>query len=413
MALTWMPSRNRTRFAKAVRLALCVIASAALLSCQQAESHASSQELLYILDSDWSRSDSHAQLLVVDPQRKVIVKKYQPANLFDFALSADGRRLFLAHGEGSPQGDGEQLDVMDTANGAVLATVSDPNPWVTMGPYRDSGMTLSADGRWLYVYKLTPGAEHTVSENVAIFDTSNNKFLPETVAMPECGGAILLPWPNGRALSVICGTTQELRTVQFNDQGVPLTPLPTSVSVPHDWGRRRVATAFVSGTNELTVLMTDGHYSRVNVQTGAMAQEGDIVFSPALTPAGWHPTTPGAEHVPSLGRRFIGSSVDKSQDRLYIPLCRSDLYMHAADALAVVNANTMQQENFFELKSSFWKPSWNLFKNATVGDNGNRLYLLGMEAKNGNVRVLSLPDGKEINRIEGIGATPTMLVRSP
>jgi len=174
-----------------------------------------------------------------------------------------------------------------------------------------------------------------------------------------------------------------------------------------------LGTVFVSGENELTVLMTDGKYRRVNVQTGTTVQEGEINFSPPLTPPGWHPEIPGAEHVPSLGRRVIGSRVLESQGRLYVPLHRSDLYMRAADAIAVLDAKTLQQEGFFELKSSFLHPSWNLFSDAAVGNGGKRLYLLAMERKGGTVRVLSLPDGKEIDTIQGLGTTLSIVVPSP
>lgn len=397
----------------ALRIAVCVVATSALSSCQPAASHNLPHELLYILDTDRSRPDSHAQLLVVDPQRKAIVKRYQGAEPVDFALSADGKRLYLARSQETPHGVDGHLDVIDTVNGAVVATVSNPDLWVAKGPYRSSEMALSADGHWLYVYRLTPGPENTVSENVAIFDTATNKFLPDTISLSKCGGSLLVPWPNGRVLSVVCFATEDLRTIRFSDQGIPATQLPTVIPIPHDWGRRQVGTAFVSGENEVTVLMTDGKYSKVNVQTGTTVQEGEIVFSPPLTPAGWHPRTPGAEHVPSLGRRVIGSRILESQGRLYVPLSRSDLYMHAADAIAVLDAKTLQQEAFFELKSSFWHSSWNLFWSGAIGDGGRRLYLLGVESKGGTVRVLSLPEGKEIDTIKGLGTTLSIMVPSP
>jgi hypothetical protein len=169
--------------------------------------------------------------------------------------------------------------------------------------------------------------------------------------------------------------------MQFSDQGIPMTEVPAVIAIPHDFGRTRLGTAFVSGENELTVLMTDGKYQKINVQTGMIVQEGKIAFSPPLTPPGWHPQIPGAEHVPSLGRRIIGSRILESQGKLYIPLSRSDLYMHAADAIAVLDAKTLQQEDFFELKSPWWHSSWNLFRDGAIGDGGRRLYLLGLESK--------------------------------
>jgi hypothetical protein len=282
-----------------------------------------------------------------------------------------------------------------------------------MGPLYGSEMALSADGHWLYVYRLAPGPEHTVSEFVAIFDTATNKFLPDTIPLSKCGASLLVPWPNGRALSAVCFEAENLRTIQFSDQGIPTTQLPMVVAMPHDFGRTRLGTAFVSGENELTVLMTDGKYRKINVETGTTVQEGEITFSPPLTPPGWHPQTPGAEHVPSLGRRVIGSRILQSQGRLYVPLSRSDLYMHAADAIAVLDAGTLQQEAFLELKSPWWHSSWNLFRDRAIGDGGRRLYLLGVESKGGTVRVLSLPDGREIDTIRGLGTSLSIVIPSP
>jgi hypothetical protein len=401
-----------------LRIVVCVIATTPLSSCQQAARHEASHELphqlLYIVDSDRSSADSHERLFALDPERKEIVKTYPTGMHPDIALSLDGTRLYVA-GESrvpeGPEGAGAgRLEVVDTATGKTVASVADPNRWIAKGPLYVSAMALSADGHWLYVYKLVPGPEHTVSESVAIFDTVTNKFLPDTIPLSQCGVDRFVPWPNARALSVLC--TDDLRTIQFSDQGIPTTE-PAVIPIPHDWGRRRVGTAFVSGENEVTVLMTDGNYSKVDVRTGTTAQEGEIVFSPPLTPAGWYPHIPGAEHVPSLGRRFVASRILESQGKLYVPLSRSDLYMHAADAIAVLDARTLQQEAFFELKSSFWHSSWNLFWDGAIADGGRRLYLLGVESKGGMIRVLSLPDGKEIDTIKGLGTTLSIVVPWP
>ena len=399
------------------RIAACVIAASIPASCQPPASHATPHQLLYIVDSDRGISDSHERLFALDTERKEIVKTYPTGSRPDIALSRDGTRLYVASESRVPEGPegagAGRLDVVDTATGATLTSVANPHRWVAMGPLYGSEMALSADGHWLYVYKSMPGPENTVSEFVAIFDTAANKFLPDTIPLPKCGASLLVPWPNGRALSVACFVTEDLRTMQFSDQSIPTTQLPTVIAIPHDWGRTRLGTAFVSGENEVTVLMTEGKYRRVNVQAETTVQEGEINFSPPLTPPGWHPEIPGAEHVPSLGRRVIGSRILESQGRLYVPLHRSDLYMHAADAIAVLDAKTLQQEGFFELKSSFLHPYWNLFSDAAVGNGGKRLYLLAVERKGGTVRVLSLPDGKEIDTINGLGTTLSNVVPSP
>jgi hypothetical protein len=394
-----------------------VVATSVLSGCQQAAKPGLPHQLLYIVDSDENSARSHERLFAFDPERREIVKTYPTGEHPDIALSPDGTRLFVASESRvpeAPEGAGAgRLDVIDTNAGTIVASVADPHRWIGMGPFYSSQLALSVDGHWLYIRKMEPGTKNTPSEYIAIFDTSTNKFLPDTIPLSQCSASHIVPWPSGRALSVLCFATGDLRTVQFSDQGAPTTQLPTVIAIPHDGGHRRLGTAFVSGEHELTVLMTDGHYSKVNVQTGATQKEGDIVFSPPLTPVGWHPQTPGAEHVTSLGRRFIGAQILESQGRLYIPLSRSDLYMQASDAVAVLDADTLQQVASFELKNSLWHSSWNLFWSGVIGDWGRRLYLLGVESKGGTIRVLNLPDGKEIDIIRGIGKTLSIVVASP
>src|ERR1039458_1366247 len=203
-----------------LRIAAWVVAASALSSCQQTASHDANNlphQLLYIVDSDRSSSDSHERLFAVDPERKEIVKTYPTGMHPDIALSPDGTRLYVASESRVPEGPegagAGRLDVVDTATGATVASVADPQRWVVMGPLYGSEIALSADGHWLYVYKLMPGPEHTVSEFVAIFDTAANKFLPDTIPLSQCSGSLLVPWPNGRALSVVCFVTGDLRTM--------------------------------------------------------------------------------------------------------------------------------------------------------------------------------------------------------
>jgi len=371
--------------------------------------------LLYIVDSDHGSSDSHERIFSLDPQRKAILKNYPAGSRPDIALSPDGARLYVAYEQMSPdrtEGVGK-LDVIETATGTVLASVPNPNRWVAVGPLYASEMALSSDGRWLYMKKLTLDLNHLPVDAVAIFDTAANRFLPDAISLPKCAASLFVPWPDSHTLSVLCSQETDLRTVRLNDQGVPANLVPAGVSVTNHGAGQWVGTAFISGANEVTVIAADGKYSRVNLDTNKITQEGAIAFSPPLTPAGWHPRVRATEHVTSLGRRFIGMQpVLDSDGRLYILLSRSDRYMHAADAIAVLDEKTLQQEAFFELKSST-RGTRSLFWSGAIGDDGNRLYLLGVESKSGIVHVLHLPDGKEVDTIKGVGTTPTIMIVSP
>ena len=399
------------------RALIGAFALAALLSGPLTAANPSSRQLLYVLDTDGSKPFSQDHLLVVDPERKVVVRRYEGLGTgFDFALSPDGTRLYLGRSIESTNGENlGKLDVIDAATGAVLATADNPDRYLTMGPYRGSQMALSSDGRWLYVHKFKFEPGHGGTDQIAIFNTADSRFLLEAIPLPKCSIATFVPWPDARALSVVCigyDSLPQLRTVRFSEQGAPAAEMRTEIPIAEENGRRRPAAVFVSGENEVTVLMTDGMYARLNVESGRAVEKGQIAFLPPLTPPGWHPQIPGAENVPSLGRRVIGS-ICQSQGKLYMTLSRTDRYMHAADAIAVVDAKTLRQEAFFELKSSFWNPWGSLFGALAVGNDGKRLYLLGINPKGGTIRILNLADGTQIDSVRGLGASLTAIIPTP
>jgi hypothetical protein len=394
-----------------VAFVFAIAASAA----QQTPKDDTSRELLYIVDSDHGNSDSHERVFSFDPEHKAIVRNYSAGAHPDIALSPDGTRLYLAYDEMSPdrtEGQGK-LDVVDTATGAVVASVANPNRWMAMGPFYNSEMVLSADGRWLFLKKLTLDFNHLPVDAIATFDTATNKFLPDTISLPKCAASLFMPWPDSHRLSVLCSQDLDLRTIHFNDQGLPANLIPVGIPVTNHSAGQWVGTAFVSGNDQATVIAADGKHSRINVETGKIVEEGAIAFSPPLTPAGWHPRVRGAEHTPSLGRRYVGMQrALQTGGLLYLSLSRSDLFMHAADSMAVLDEKTLQQKGFFELKNS-QRGVWNLFWSAATGEDGTRLYLFGIEPKAGSLHVLSLPAAKEIDTIKGLGATPTILIAVP
>lgn len=133
-----------------LRTAACVVAASALSSCQPTASHDLPHQLLYIVDSDGNSAHSYERLFAVDPERKQIVKNYATGAHPDIALSPDGTRPYVASESRMPEGPegagAGRLDVIDTATGAIVASVADPNRWIAMGPLYGSEMALSADG---------------------------------------------------------------------------------------------------------------------------------------------------------------------------------------------------------------------------------------------------------------------------
>jgi hypothetical protein len=411
---------RRPRLLAAIGLVACV-AGGGMISSPRAVGQTSNvpHELLYVADSNGAAPDERAQVLVVDPQQKAIVKTYLTHSHPDIALSLDGKRLYLAyyfdpHSEdGQPHREFGKLDVIDIATGAVIASVKQ-SEWAAMGPAYSSSMALSNDGHWLYMYVSVGGPGGGPADGVAVFDTSSNVFLPDLVSLPRCGAAVLVPWTSGQGLSVICSLSSDVRTVQFGGKGVPGTRLPIGVSIPHRHdGPTRfyqpgANAGFMSGDKELTVIMSDGRYWKENVQTGATVQEGAVQFSQALIPTG---TSSGAGAYDARGRYVGARPIQGVQGKMFVVLSRNDRIFHAADAIAVLDAKTLQQTSLFQ-------PGY-LFGGAVLSGDGKRLYLLSADADSsgkglvGNIHVLDSSDGTEIEEIPGIGSTPTILIPSP
>jgi len=394
----------------ALSFAACLLALTVPLKAQSTGS-TGSHELLYIVDSNGNREGQ--SVLVVDPQQKAVVKTYPTGDHPDIAVSPDGKRLYLTYDyySAADQKNMGKLDVIDTASGAVITSVENSHRWQGILPAYDSTMAISTDGHWLYFYKMIGEKDGSVNYGVAIFDTVANKFLPDFISLPDCAGSALLPWPSGRGLSVLCSDTKDIRSVQFSNTGVPNTRLPSGTPIAQSLRRTGLATALLSAGGQATILMSDGEYSTLNLNRPNGARTGQIAFSPALTPAGWQSTVPGAQHVPAVRRFIMMRPPQQSQGSLFLTLSRSDRIAFAADAIAVLNPTTLQQTAVFEPGYLFW--------NAVVSHDGKFLYLLSAEldpsgkSLHGNVHVISASDGSEIATISGVGTTPTILIPAP
>jgi hypothetical protein len=385
----------------AVRLLVCVVATAGTLTAQQAASSSKSAALLYVIDSDNLHRAS--RVLAVDPQRKVIVKTYRADYHPDIAVSPDGKRLYLSYDTFSADGNVRTgtLQVIDTATGAVVASVSNPGRVYTNDDDTVSYMALSADGRWLYVFKDGDRSDDSVSYVVAVFDTTINSFLPDMVALPDCDFSRLLPWPGSSTLSVVCGGTRELRTVKFSDTGVPSTRLPIGISIvqPNKPVGVGIATAFLSGENQLTIVFGDGNYSRVSLTTGKVVQQGLLVFSPPLN---LQLTLAGSTWQRS-GRFVAVFKTPVWSGKVFLVLAKLPDYNTSglADAIAVLDGSTLQQEGFIVPE--------NPFADVGVGTDGT---LFVVDPKDTMISMRSVPDGAEKGRITGVGTDPTFVVAS-
>lgn len=371
--------------------ALCLTLCAAALSVSAYAAGGSDQlrEKLYVVDTDHQDMDGKAQVLVVDPQQKVVVATYRAGYHPDLAVSPDGKRLYLSYDAILPDDKTKgQLDVIDTASGSTIASVSNPNR--TYDTFDDlvSHMAVSSDGRLLYVAKVKDLGSGEVSVGVAVFDTSTNKFLSDTISLPGCENATLLPSPAGHTLSVVCTGSRDVRIARFDVNGVPLTRLP--VGIPFSRTKNlnvEIATAFVSGDAQITIIFADGNYSTVSLDSRKQVQEGTIAFSPPL----------------SANNRCVGPySTPVWHDKAYLAIPRIDDFRDKglADVIAVLNVKTLKLEALIE--------PGKLFSSVAVGDSGIHL----ADPKGASVYSFDAATGMEKGKMESMGVSPTLVFLS-
>jgi hypothetical protein len=385
-----MTNTIHNRIRATVRLVTCVIAAATTLNAQQAGSNSQIHELLYVIDTDHQDRDGKAQVLVVDPLRKVIVKTYRAGYHPDLAVSHDGKRLYLSSSPPSGQVENGTLEVIDTTTGTTVASVSQPDRVFDTFDDVVSHMALSGDGHLLYVARIKDLGNGEVSYGVAVFDADANKFLPDVVSLPRCDAGLLLPSREGRTLSVICPGTRDVRTTQFDDKGVPLTRLPAGIPLNLQTAQNiEISTAFQSGDNEITVVLADGSYSRINLRARKSVQQGMIEFSPPL----------------KANNRIVGPyETPVWQGKILLVIAGGDDFRDKglASAVAVLNLKSFQQEDFIE--------PGKLFSNVAIGSDGT-VFLA--DPSNATIYILGLPDGTQKDKIEGIGVSPTIVIPSP
>jgi len=404
---------GRASLALAIFSILLVAGSEDLVAQTNAES-GKGREVLYVVDSDMGIAGSHPRVLVLDPATKKTLKIFETGSHPDIAVSPDGRRLYLAYDYSEREGvEKGKLEVIDTVTGVVLKSLDASNRWQTIGPAYDSGMAISPNGRWLFVYKYAGEPDGSVAYATAIFDTVAEKFLPDLISLPNCGVPIMIPFSNNNGISVTCQNTMDIRAIRLNNGGVPETRLPVGIPIPQPMRTGVIGTTLVSDDGRATVVMANGRFSNLNLKSGNnRGKTGEISFSPPLTPAGWRPPVSGAQNVRSLGMRFIATRpVQEFGGKVFVTLSRSDRIGNAGDAIAVLDTTTLQQIALFET------PSY-LFWNAVLGGGGQRLYLLSSEPDpkgpqtSGVIHVLNPADGSEVDKIVGIGRTPTILISS-
>lgn len=146
---------------------------------------------LYVLDAGNDRIKP--QVLVLDPSNGKVIRTYGAGDQPDMALSPDGKLLYISSSfENAATGRESFLDIYDTASGALLNHISNPEALQHKVPVYGSSMVTSPDGKRIYIekYHWVPERPGPTGCYTSVFDTESRRFLVD-VSVSNCGVALL------------------------------------------------------------------------------------------------------------------------------------------------------------------------------------------------------------------------------
>ena len=207
---------------------------------------------LYVVDSN--RSMDEAQVLLLDPQSQAIQGAFRTGHAPDIALAPDGSRLYVA----SSHGSSSSLEVFDTVSGAILQTVEVPYRGVLPDLLLVSGMAISPDGRWLYIYKMQTIAPGNDQFMIAVFDTAAGQFRSTDIQVPDCQQALFVPAHD--TMYILCRPSNNLRAITNGTMTIASTiALPVTPQA-----QNRDTTEYAVGG----VASADGRFLYIATNTG-------------------------------------------------------------------------------------------------------------------------------------------------
>ena len=146
---------------------------------------------LYVLDAGNDRIKP--QVLVVDPSNGTVIRTYRSGYQPDMTLSPDGRLLYISSSfENAASGMESFLDIYDSASGALLSHISSPEALQHKVPVYGTSMVMSRDGKRIYMekYHWVPERPGPAGCYTSVFDTESRRFLVN-ISVSNCGVAVL------------------------------------------------------------------------------------------------------------------------------------------------------------------------------------------------------------------------------
>lgn len=333
----------------------------------RAASQSAQSGWLYVLDS--KNGATEGQVLVLDPAQGSVVRSFATGLAPDFALSPDGKRLYIAstYTQRTDPAAREELSVIDTASGQIIQTVSNADrAFYNVQPIF-SGMTLSPDGRWLYVSKMALVGQDNILYWVATLDTRTNKFLPEKAEVPNCGVTQFLPMTKARQLQVVCTDTMDVRTLKIMPNGASASLSTKLKGVGRRLRSDLPAYSFPTAEGSNMTMTADGRLLKIDsaqvatellsidvpsdrwVQTGVTSPDKGRVYVSLTVPAAANQGRWLADRITALDLRGMNrlGVVETSHPFSYLAVSRDGRFLYATDtggaSLMVIDTSTLRE----------------------------------------------------------------------
>jgi hypothetical protein len=337
---------------------------------------------LYVLDPRSDPTSPGSRIWLVDPERSTILGSVRAGYHPDFALSRDGKDLYIASGER----ESGELAVMDTETGNIRH-IPFPDrelyqPWYQgLPPF--SEMALTSDGSALWIsgrHVFSPDRSET---RLSVFDTHNEKFLNTPVDLGNCGYSDFIAASATNHLGFLCGSVTDPKQIRFVWLDASSEVSSSSVEITKGCGG--LAEAFPLSGAKMAIVGTNG-----------------AVYEVDLTTQKFRPTsTTGGGCVGSVAHAEWPRSSDGA--KLYLGYGGVALNgMSAARELRVFDTATWVQSGRVETSVPFWS--------AVASQDGKYIYATSPERH--GIVVLDAESLAE-KRVLEVGTTPSLAIVAP
>ena len=326
---------------------------------------------IYIVDPNDQGPVS--RILVVDPDQLRIAFTLTTRYLPEIALSADGRRLYVADSYRTQVIRGETQDVLSVYDALSGELLLDDTPiqgrLLYKGlPLGEPFLFLSDNGRQLYVMKY--GDPDTHQTRLTVLDPATLQTVREG-DWPPCGDRIRV-----QADRWLCANGAALDVVDPSSRAV----VETLLKVPSG---QTVAWLITADGERLYVLYADATLAVANLQDRKIVTARRLEVNEH-----WLPVWDGATLSPDGRRLYVGFDTGEGESAVF------------SDAIAVYDTATWANIATIKLGDTMW--------HFALSAEGDQLYAVSPAAH--DLRIYDTTTFQEVATLPNLGGTPARIV---